>query len=143
MIGIIFSVVAGIAMSFQGVFNTRLSGKIGLWETNLIVQGSAFIITLIITLIWGNGSLKEIKSANKLYLLGGVLGVVIIFTVMQGIKSLGPTYSISSILVAQLVTAAIIDAFGLFDTEKIAFGTNEIIGVIVMIAGIIIFKWRF
>lgn len=97
MLGIIFSIIAGVAMSFQGVFNTRLGEKIGLWETNVIVQGTGLILTFIILLFVGNGNFKNIKEANKLYLLGGALGVVIIYTVMKGISELGPTYSIATI----------------------------------------------
>lgn len=142
MFGIIFSIIAGVAMSIQGVFNSRLGEKIGLWETNTIVQGSAFVLTLIITLLFGKGNFKEIQSTNKLYLTGGIIGVIITFTVMMSILKLGPTYAISIILVAQLIAAALIDLFGLFDSEKIGFGFTKIIGVIVMIIGIIIFKWR-
>lgn len=129
-------------MSLQGVFNTRLSSKIGSWETNVIVQGSGLILTALILLIFGNGHFKEIKNVNKLYLLGGVLGVVIIFTVMEGISMMGPTYSIATILVAQLIAAGIIDAFGLFDSTKISFGWTKIIGIAIMIIGIVIFKWK-
>ena len=129
-------------MSFQGVFNTRLGDKIGIWETSITVQASALILTLLILLTFGNGHLKDIKTCNKLYLLGGVLGVIIIFTVMKGIKELGPTYSIATILVAQLATAALIDAFGLFDTERLTFGISKYIGVAIMILGIVIFKWK-
>lgn len=128
-------------MSIQGVFNTRVGDKIGLWETNAIVQGTGFLLTIIILLIFGNGSFKNIKSCNKLYLLGGILGVAITITVMKGIKDLGPTYSIATILVAQLVAAALIDAFGLFDSKQIHFGITKIIGVAIMIVGIVIFKW--
>ena len=74
-------------MSLQGVFNTRVSEKIGLWETNVFVQGTGLILTLIILLIAGNGNFKAIKEVNKLYLLGGVLGAIIIFSVMQGITN--------------------------------------------------------
>ena len=129
-------------MSLQGVFNTRLGDKIGTWETNVIVQATGLILSLIALFIAGSGSFKNIKDANKLYLLGGALGVIIIITVMMGIKSLGPTCAISIILVAQLTAAALIDAFGLFDSAKVTFGTTKIIGVIVMIAGILIFKWK-
>ena len=130
-------------MSFQGIFNTKLSEKIGLWETNTIVQGSAFILTIIAVLLFGKGSFKEVREVNKIYLLGGLLGVLIIFTVMVGMKNLGPTYAIAIILVAQLLTAAILEAFGLFGVAKTRFSLNEVIGVVVMIAGIIIFKWKF
>ncbi|GAA0682200.1 MULTISPECIES: DMT family transporter [Clostridium] len=142
MIGIIFSIIAGAAMSFQGVFNTRLEEKIGTWETNVLVQGIAFLLTLIIVLFFGKGDFKELASANKLYLLGGVLGAVITFTVMKGIGDLGPTYAISTILVSQLLTAGIIDAFGLFDSQKLSFGFSKVIGIAIMIVGIIIFKWK-
>lgn len=142
MLGVIFSIIAGVAMSIQGVFNSRLGEKIGLWETNTLVQGSAFVLTLIITLIWGKGNFKEIQNANKLYLTGGIIGVIITFTVMMSILKLRPTYAISIILIAQLIAAAVIDFFGLFDSEKLGFGFTKIIGVIVMIVGIIIFKWK-
>lgn len=142
MTGLIFAIIAGVAMSFQGVFNTRLGAKIGCWQTNLIVQGSAFLITLVVVFFIRDGNLKNIKDVNKLYFLGGALGVVIIYTVMKGIELLGATYSISTILVAQLTAAALIDALGLFDTVQIRFGTTKIIGVIVMVIGIVIFKWK-
>ena len=129
-------------MSLQGVFNTRVSEKIGLWETNVFVQGTGLILTLIILLIAGNGNFKAIKEVNKLYLLGGVLGAIIIFSVMQGITSMGPTYSIATILVAQLLAAGIIDSFGIFGAEQIKFTLSKFIGIGVMIVGIIIFKWK-
>ncbi|PRR79590.1 hypothetical protein CLLI_07460 [Clostridium liquoris] len=142
MLGIVFSIVAGIAMSLQGVFNTRLGERIGIWETNLVVQGTGLILTFIILLFAGDGNLKDIKEANKLYLLGGALGVIIVFTVMKGIAALGPTYSIATILVAQLTAAGLIDAFGLFGSKQIKFGITEIIGIAIMIIGIVVFKWR-
>lgn len=142
MIGILLSILSGICMSFQGVFNTRLSEKIGLWETNVFVQGSALVFTSIILIFVskGNFNFKNIKDVNKVYLLGGLLGVIIIYTVMKGISAVGTTCAISTILIAQLLAAALIDALGLFDTPKVAFGTNQILGVIIMIAGILLFE---
>lgn len=89
-----------------------------------------------------DGNIKNLKEVNKLYLLGGAIGVVITFTVMKGIQLLGATYAISTILVSQLTAAALIDFLGLFDTNKVPFGANKILGVIIMIVGIIIFKWK-
>lgn len=142
MISILLAIISGISMSVQGVFNTRLSEKIGTLGTNIIVQGTALLLTLAISIFVGFPNLKEIKGVNKLTLLGGILGVVITYTVMVSIKNMGPTYAIGTILVAQLLAAAAIDAFGLFGTEKISFSFNEFIGIAVMICGIIIFKWK-
>ena len=41
MFGFISAIISGIAMSIQGVFNTRVSERIGDMETNVVVHGSA------------------------------------------------------------------------------------------------------
>lgn len=142
MLAMIYAVISGISMTLQGVFNTRLEEKVGTWETNVIVQGTALIFTLIILIFFGKGNFKSVKEVNKLYLLGGILGVIIIFTVMKSIGSMGATVGIGIILIAQLASAGIVDAFGLFGTEKISFGFREFLGIGIMILGMIIFKWR-
>lgn len=142
MFGIILAIISGAAMSIQGVFNTRVSEKLGVWQTNVIVQGSAFLLALLIMLVLKETNFGEIKAISKVYLLGGVIGVVITYTVMAAISNLGPTFGISIILISQLLTAGIIDAFALFDTEKIKFTANNYFGLIIMIIGIIIFKWK-
>ena len=140
MTGIIFSIIAGAAMSLQGVFNTRLGEKIGTYEANTFVQGTAFLLSLIAVWFLGKGSFKEIGAVNKIYLLGGVLGMIITVTVMFSIQGLSPTTAISIILISQLAVAALIDAFGWFGTEQMPFGLTKYIGLALMIAGVIVFK---
>ncbi|WP_294377975.1 DMT family transporter [uncultured Clostridium sp.] len=142
MLGIIFAIISGIAMSIQGIFNTRLGEKIGLWETTVLVQAIALVCSLIISFFYGDGNYSNLKTANKLYLIGGLLGVVITFTVIKSVGTMGPTLGIGIILIAQLLSAAIIDYFGLFGTEKIKFSLNNFIGIAIMILGIVIFKWK-
>ena len=142
MFGIIFAIVSGISMSIQGVFNTKLSEKIGLWETTVLVQGIALICSIIISLFLRDGSYANLKNTNKYYLLGGALGVVITYTVVKSVSLMGATLGIGIILIAQLLAAAIIDAFGLFGSDKIKFTLNNFIGIAIMIIGIVIFKWK-
>lgn len=142
MLGILCSIFAGLLMSLQGVFNTRLSQKIGPWEATTIVQGTGLLLTLIILFFFHGNSFRKINEINKLYLLGGILGVFIVYTVIQGIKNLGPTYSILIILFAQLISASCIDFFGLFDTSPLSFHFSKFLGIILMLIGIIIFKLK-
>ena len=90
----------------------------------------------------GNGDWSGIRSVNKFYLIGGVLGIVITVTVMLGVKALSPTLAISVILISQLTVAALIDAFGIMDTEKVAFGWNKLVGTALMISGVLLFKLK-
>jgi transporter family-2 protein len=142
MLGIIMSVVAGAAMSLQGVINTRLSEKVGLYESNVFVQATALALGLIVMWLFGKGNLSEITQVNKIYWTGGILGTVIIVTVMLVIGNLRPTQAIAIILISQLLVAAVIDAFGWLGAEKISFTWNKWAGLALMIAGVIAFKWE-
>ncbi|KMT20897.1 DMT family transporter [Clostridium cylindrosporum] len=142
MIGIIFSIVAGALMSFQGVFNTRLNERIGIWEASAFVHGTALIVSILALLFVANGDFRKIVEVDKLYLTGGIIGALITFTVIKGVSLLGPTCAVSTILVAQLLTAAAIDKFTLFGTAPVEFGLSKFIGVGIMIIGIIIFKCK-
>lgn len=142
MSGFIFSVIAGAAMSVQGVMNTRLSEGIGLYESNAFVQGTAFLLSLIVMWIFGNGSIMKIGEVNKLYWLGGAIGIVITVTVMLAMNRLTPASAVSVILIAQLLTAAVIDAFGIMGTEKEAFTWNKYVGLALMIGGMLLFKLK-
>ena len=139
--GILYAIIAGATMSIQGVMNTRLGEKIGLFEANAFMQGTAFALSMIVALAAGKGSFSGIMSANKLYLFGGVLAMVITVTVMLGMGRLTPATAVSVILIAQLLVAAVIDAFGLMGTEKVPFTWNKYAGLLVMISGMLLFKW--
>jgi len=142
LLGIIMSIVAGAAMSVQGVMNTRLGEGIGNMEANAFVQGTAFALALAVLLFYRQGSFHQLGQVNKLYWLGGALGLVITLTVMLGIKSLGTTLAISVILIAQLFVAALIDAFGLMGTEKAAFDWMKVLGLALMTGGMLLIKAR-
>lgn len=140
MIGFIFAVIAGGAMSIQGVMNTRLGDKIGIYESNMLVQGTAFILSVFAVWLLGKGDLKAVLNVNKFYLLGGVFGFIITITVMLAIGKLSPTVAISTILIAQLSVAAIIDALGLMNSEKLPLAWNNYVGFILMVGGTVLFK---
>ncbi len=141
MVGILFALLAGLLMSVQGVFNTRVMDSSNMWATNSWVQLTAFVVSISMWFFTGRENLLSVFNvSNKLYLFGGVIGAFITFTVIKGISDLGPIYATMLILLAQLVVSCIIESFGLFGTEKMCFEWSKLIGVALMIAGIVIFK---
>ena len=140
LLGFIFSIVAGMAMSVQGVMNTRLGEHVGTMEANALVQCTAAVLSLLVLLFYRTGSFAALTETPKLYWFGGVLGLVITVTVMLGIEKLSPTLSISVILISQLLVAALIDAFGLMDSEKVAFNWTKYAGLGLMLGGVALFK---
>jgi transporter family-2 protein len=140
MLGIIYSILGGILVSIQSIFNTRVSERIGLWETTTVVHGIGFGFSLLMLLILREGNMSKIAEVRKLYLVGGALGVIIVYCVIKGIGLTGPTLAIGTLLIAQLITTLCIDTFGLFGAEKIAFHFTKPMGIAIMIAGVVVFK---
>lgn len=140
MMGFLYAVIAGAAMSVQGVMNTRLGDKAGVLETNAYVQLTGFILALIIALIFGKGDIRQMTQAPWYAWLGGVLAPVITVTVMLAVGALSPTVAISTILVSQLAVAALIDAFGIMGSEQIAFTWQKWLGLGLMTAGVLLIK---
>ncbi len=141
MIGFIFAIIAGSFMAIQGVFNTRLAQSSSLWVSNSWVHLTGLIVCIALWLFTGKQSLKPLLLAsNRWYLLGGVLGAIIVFSVIKSMAALGPSVAVMTFLSAQLITAYVIELFGLFGTETVSFDFKKAIGMALVIGGIIVSK---
>lgn len=142
LMSIITALISGLLMSVQGVFNTRVTEKAGTWFTAGIVHFTAFIVCLMILLFVRDANVAGLKLVNKWYLLGGVLGAGITYTVVVSMAHLGPSYAVMLILIAQMVSAYLIELLGWFGTPKAQFMWTKLVGVGVMLVGIVIFQWK-
>lgn len=144
MIGWIIALISGALMSIQGVFNTGVTKQTGLWTANTFVQFTGFLLCLIIwTIKERNHMIAELwRVEPKYFLLGGVIGAGITMTVIQSMNRLGPAKAVMMIVTSQVIIAYIIELFGLFRVEKVAFHWSRLLGAAVMIVGLIIFKWK-
>ena len=142
LVSMITALISGVLMSVQGVFNTRVSEKTGLWLSSSIVHFIAFIVCVLILLFVRDDNVEGLKMVNKWYLLGGVLGAGITYTVIVAMSNLGPAYAVMLILIAQMISAYIIEVFGWFGQKQADFTWTKLAGVFVMLVGIVIFQWK-
>jgi transporter family-2 protein len=140
--GALYAMLAGLFISLQSIFNVRVSEKAGFWLTNTLLHGSGFILSLLIFWMVKDGNLHKLQSVNKLYLLGGCMGVVIVFSAMKSVTALNPAYAIAIMLIVQLLAALALETFGWFGVDKVALSANRLMGISVMILGVVIFKYR-
>ena len=142
MTGIIFATCAGIFIAVQSALNSRLNEKLGLWESTVTILSVGLLFALTMMLFFGNRNFRPILEVNKLYLMGGVFGVLIVFSAMIAYSSLGATSATIVLLLFQVIAATVIDTFGLFSMNTIALTPNRILGIMLMIAGILVFNFR-
>lgn len=143
MSGILIALISGALMSVQGVFNTAVTKQTSLWVSNSWVQFSALIVCLFAWFFKGRESFALLLQVDRKYLLlGGVIGAFITLTVIMSMNNLGPAKAALLIVIAQLAVAYLIELFGLFGVEKAAFSWTKLFGLLIAVAGIVIFKWK-
>ena len=144
MTGILIAIISGALMSIQGVFNEGVTKQTSIWLSASFVQLTAFLFCFSAWFFTGResniGALFKVE--NKYMLLGGVIGALITYTVIKSIGSLGPGQGILIIVTSQLLVAYLIELFGIFGVEKDGFQWQKLVGIIIAIGGIILFKWN-
>lgn len=143
MMGILIALLSGALMSVQGVFNTDVTKQTSLWVSSGWVQLSAFVVCVFAWFMTGRESVSALWNVDHKYtLLGGVLGAFITITVIKSMDALGPAKSVMLIVIAQLIVAYIIELLGIFGVDKQPLEWRKVIGMLIAIGGVILFKWE-
>ncbi|PEJ96174.1 DMT family transporter [Bacillus wiedmannii] len=140
MKGVVFAILAGVSITLQGTFNAKLSSHIGIWSTSIITHFIGFLIATTIFLLKKEEKIADLKDVKKIYLVAGALGGLIICAETVAIHAMGVTLTAGTLMVAQLLTATLIEMKGLFQMKKIQMERYHIVGTIVMIIGIAVFN---
>lgn len=141
--GLLIAIISGALMSIQGVLNTGVTKQTSIWVSSSFVQLTAFLVCLAAWFITGRESSfgALFKIDNKYMLLGGVIGAFITYTVVKSVDTLGPARAIMLIVTSQLIMAYAIEIFGIFGIERVRLEWRKLIGLVLIIGGIITFKW--
>ncbi|EIT84838.1 hypothetical protein A374_14140 [Fictibacillus macauensis ZFHKF-1] len=140
IVGILFALVGGALVGLQNIFNSKVNEKAHSWATTMLVLALGFLASLILGIIFEGASLFHVTHMKTWYYFSGLIGVGVVTCVTQGVKRLSPTIAISIVLTAQLISALILDSLGSFGLAKVPFTWSKLIGVLVVIVGIVLFK---
>ncbi len=134
---LLLALISGVLMAVQGSLNAALSKVIGLLETTFVVHLSGTVILLILLFVVriGKGNLSALPEAPWYAYLGGAVGVGIIYLVAASIPTLGVANATTAIIVGQVLTAIMIDHFGALGLERITYGWNQLIGLVLLVIG--------
>lgn len=145
MWGFLIAMLSGALMAIQGVFNTGVTKETGPWLTNSFVQFTGFLVCLSFYLVMEMGKIPVgdlFKVEHKYMLTGGIIGAFITFTVIQSMSSLGPAQATLAIVISQVLVGYLVELFGLFGVEKSEFAWQKVVGIVVAIIGLVLFKWE-
>ncbi|RAU93453.1 DMT family transporter [Paenibacillus sp. YN15] len=119
MKGLVYAFTGGALITLQGVANSRIGSDMGTWQAAALTQLTGFLAALLLMLaLTGKPDFAPLRQVKPLYLGGGALASVIIFSNITAIHHVGATLSVSAVLIAQLGITFLVDGRGWFGIGK-------------------------
>lgn len=140
VLAVSLAIIAGAAIAIQSALNNMLTKYTGVWTTNSVVHGSGLIVAACIMLLLGKNQLAAISAAPWYSLLGGTLGVCIVASVIFAITQLKVGFTITILVVSQVVAATLIDHFGLLGSPVVLMDWKRALGICLLVAGALLIK---
>lgn len=142
-IGFVFT--AGMLIPIQTAMNvqmTKITGNALVTAQIVFMIAATIGMLLLICIQRPSLSLDNFRSAPITAWGGGFIAVFYISTLAFTTPKLGLGQSTALVLTGQIISAALLDHFGAFSTPPILLNTNRIVGIIFLIAGVFIIKWK-
>lgn len=128
---------AGIGIPVLAALNARLGANIGSpAAAAFILFIVAFSVTCVVTLVTGPGALSRLAGQPWPLFLAGVLVAFYVLSITYVAPHFGVGNAVFFVLLGQLVSAALIDHFGLFGAAQTPLGLLRAGGIVVMAAGV-------
>jgi bacterial/archaeal transporter family-2 protein len=133
----LLAVSAGLAGSVQVALMSRLGERIGVFQ--------ALAFSTLLTAVLAFGILLATRRSAAGYeralhqpwwmLLGGVMGLLIVFTVTYAGPRIGVAATVGILIAGQLAMGAAIDRWGLFGSARIALHWPRLLGIALLAVG--------
>ena len=132
---LIVGLAGGAAVGLQGPLASMMSGRLGTFESVFIVHLGGAILAGLPLLVMRGGNLGAWRDVPWYALAAGALGLVVLSAVSYTIPHIGVATTVTLIVVAQLVTAALLDHFGLLGATVRVLDPARLLGIVVLFAG--------
>ncbi|HET7571052.1 MAG TPA: DMT family transporter, partial [Gaiellaceae bacterium] len=121
----------------QVALMSRLGERIGVLEALAFSAGLTAVLAAV-ALVLARQSLAGFERAVHQpwwMLLGGVMGLLIVFTITYAGPRIGVAATVGILIAGQLVMGAAIDRWGLFGSQRIALHWPRLLGIVLLAAG--------
>jgi len=133
----VLAVAAGLAGSIQVALMSRLGERIGVLEAlafSTVLTAGAAVVILVLAHQSLDGFTRAVHQPWWM-LLGGLMGLLIVFTVTYAGPRIGVAATVGILIAGQLAMGAAIDRWGLFGSDRIALHWPRVLGIALLAAG--------
>lgn len=140
---VLIALIAGVALASQSAINTQLAKAVGnepiiaTFISFAVGTVLLFFVALFKTDLWAG--LAVIPQQPWWKLTGGALGALVVFTTVLLAPKVGITAMLFFIIVGQLISATVIDNFGLIGMPVREVNVAKLIGLVIIAFGLIFY----
>jgi bacterial/archaeal transporter family-2 protein len=137
-----WTLLAGAGIPLIGVLNSGVARSLGNpFAATAIMFAIASVVAVAVTLpLYGLPTVAQLGSAPPTSYGAGLLIGFYALSATVIIPRFGAASFVAFILIAQLVTSAVVDQFGLFGMERRPIDLVKLVGLAVIVAGIAIME---
>ena len=131
------AVAAGLAGSIQVALMSRLGERIGVLEALAFSTALTAAIAFVVLVLARHSVAGFDRAVHQPWwmLLGGVMGLLIVFTITYAGPRIGVAATVGILIAGQLAMGAAIDRWGLFGSERIALHWPRVLGIALLAVG--------
>ena len=135
---LLFSLMAGILLPFQGAINGLLSQSLKHPLQATLVSFTCGVLAIVLILLFIQPEIPKWTTLKTLpwYLFaGGVLGVIFVTAALLSVPKIGATNFLAALLLGQMIGSVIIDHFGILKVPVQPISLIRVIGIVVIAIG--------
>lgn len=130
-------VAAGIGIPLLAALNARLGANIGSPAAAAVVLFMvAFLAAGTVTILTGASAFRALPGQPAHLFLAGLLVAFYVLSITWIAPGFGVGNAVFFVLIGQLISAAIIDHFGLFGARVVPVSPIRLTGIVVMALGV-------
>ena len=133
----LIAAAAGLGGAVQIAVQGRLGDRVGSLEAMATASliGALLALTVLLVARRSLAGIGDAAGAPKWMLLGGVMSALIILAITIAGPRIGVVATTAFLIAAQFALAAVIDRYGWFGVERIAFTWPRVLGITLLVAG--------
>jgi transporter family-2 protein len=136
-VAVVVASAAGLGGAVQAAVMGELGDRVGIVPAVAVSVIVSLVCGMIALLVWERSfaGLRAAAHEPAWLWIGGVMSVFIIFAVTIGPPRIGVTATVAVVIAGNLVSAAIIDRFGLFGVERVGLAWPRLLGFVLLAVG--------
>jgi bacterial/archaeal transporter family-2 protein len=136
----LLTLAAGIAGSVQVALMSRLGERIGVLEALAFSTALTAVLAFVLVLVARQSAGGYSRALHQPWWMlgGGVMGLLIVFTVTYAGPRIGVAATVGILIAGQLAMGAAIDRWGLFRSERIPLHWPRLLGIALLAIGAVL-----